>query len=271
MRNTETVRGSIYMSASEPEPFASPQQAMQAMMDRYTTGYSRQDSDVSEESRNSIRYRANPFIGQLGPSDVVLSLGAGKQLLERAYLGPFSERQYKKALRNYGNHQRPDQVQCKIVTIDFADLKREQLAAMRFPNVTHLRASGDSLPLGDNTVSVIISNMALEYMPENALAEAYRVLVSGGKLFANIWTGEEYLEEWDEFKIQLPLSKRIKKNLLQNLSFWYQFVRSGVNSYFGFDITQARKIFESHGFYVEKLKKSGDTHINWWEVDMIKS
>ncbi|MDO8619084.1 MAG: methyltransferase domain-containing protein [Candidatus Daviesbacteria bacterium] len=259
------IRVSFYMD--EPKPFQDPQQAM---IDRYTAGYNEQDSDISKESRSSLIARAITFIRGLEPKDVVLSLGAGKQLLESAYLKPISEGAYRRARYRNPDYQKPEQPKCQIITVDFADLKAEQLTATRFPNVRHLRASGDVLPLGNNTVSAITSNMALEYMPESALAEAYRVLVPGGRLFANVWTGEEYLQEWSKFEIPLKLSKRMRENRLQNLSFWYQFVRSGVNSYFGSDITQARKIFESYSFFVERLEKSGGPEdVNWWEADLI--
>ena len=70
------------------------------------------------------------------------------------------------------------------MTDKMLELARTNAAKIRAMNVEFRKGELESLPLPDNSVDVIISNCVVNLSPEkeNALAEAFRVLKSGGRL-----------------------------------------------------------------------------------------
>lgn len=147
----------------------------------YSLFYETNVSDTSPESRRSIIIRLNGAIPGMRRGGVILNLGSGRQPLEDEHIKEFGVPGIVYSETGAYVHA------YNFLTVDHAALDEDQLLAREAPHVSHIRASGDKLDMiADASIDIAISNLALDFMPREAVAELYRVLVPGGKVFLNL-------------------------------------------------------------------------------------
>jgi arsenite methyltransferase len=125
---------------------------------------------VPEASAASFAGVANPFsLGRLEDGERVLDLGCGAgtdTLVAAQMVGPTG----------------------RVVGIDMtAEMlakARASAEAMDAPNVEFVEGEAESLPFGDETFDVVISNGVIDLVPdkEAVFAEVFRVLAPGGRV-----------------------------------------------------------------------------------------
>ncbi len=81
---------------------------------------------------------------------------------------------------------------CHVVGVDFSPAMLA-LARKRARNVTFIEADAQDLPFDDAEFDIVVSNLGVCHVPDQprALAEARRVLRSGGKFAMTVWCGPE--------------------------------------------------------------------------------
>jgi SAM-dependent methyltransferase len=81
---------------------------------------------------------------------------------------------------------------CHVVGVDFSPAMLA-FARKRARKATFIEADAQNLPFGDGEFDVVVSNLGVYHIPDQprALAEARRVLRSGGKFAMTVWCGPE--------------------------------------------------------------------------------
>ena len=125
---------------------------------------------IPEETAASFAGVANPFsLGRLEPGECVLDVGCGAgmdTLVAAQMVGPTG----------------------RVVGIDMtAEMlakARASAEAMGAANVELVEGEAESLPFGDETFDVVISNGVIDLVPdkEAVFAEVFRVLIPGGRV-----------------------------------------------------------------------------------------
>lgn len=226
-------------------------------------------NDSPAASRRSILQRLAAYqkIYPLTDSSVVLDLGAGRQILEVEFEATNAD----------------IAPQFKIITLDIANITQDQLLIPRyFPDAQsryrHLQADGSNLLFADNTIDAALSNMALDFMPENARKELFRVLRNGAPVFLNLHhlsglsSNIDYLLK----KLQRRMIRKMQfggkpsKSQEQRLSVLKhdKFLRD--NNVLFSNPQDIRKAFEKYGFVVTSIEEAQNDIDKWWEVDMVK-
>lgn len=80
-----------------------------------------------------------------------------------------------------------------LYATDIASVALDQLSA-RIADVTTIMASADSLPFGDRTFDVVVSQFGIEYAGIDAFAEAARVVAGGGRLVVLAHVRDGYID-----------------------------------------------------------------------------
>lgn len=217
---------------------------IEAINSFYSKLYLRDKEDSPTQSRLSLARKSRSIISGLGSRDYVLDLGAGRQIFEREYEGYYP------------------QPACKIVTVDIAQIRRRQLLA-RFGDISHVRASGNQLPFNDGTFSLVVSNMALDFMPENTIDELHRVMRRGSVGLVNLH--HPYL-------IPKDLDTKLKRgNLTERQKRVYEFWKYlRENNVLYSDEFEILNKFFLHGFDVKGIDRVVKRNDTWWEVEVIK-
>lgn len=106
-------------------------------------------------------------------------------------------------------------------SVDFSDVG--SLAISDGADTKHIRGDGSYLPFPDESIDIVVSNMAMDLMPRRAFEAAMRVLVSGGVFVAN-FHHPRLCENIDASK--RDVARRIRTNQ-QKL----RFAKNGTKSY----------------------------------------
>jgi len=106
------------------------------------------------------------------PNNRILSIGSGRQALEKQLL----------VLRDPKSMELLKDTE--ITTIDIANISKGKLLGLKY-GINHTQANTLNLPFKDNTFGLIISNLAIDFAPKEALREAFRVLSPKGKVLFN--------------------------------------------------------------------------------------
>lgn len=227
-------------------------------------------SDSPSESRKSIIRRLKQFqsiAGILTSNSVILDLGAGRQILETE-------------LEATNDNTLP---QCKIITLDIADIAHDQLLIpLFFPKAqeryTHLQASGSNLPFPDESIDLAISNMAVDFMPEKTKSELFRILKHGALALLNLHHPSRFTPDLESQlkKIQHQMSRKIEsggtptkaKERTLSVLRHDKFLRN--NNVLFSNPDYIKTTFEKYGFTVTSIKEGQQDINKWWEVNMIK-
>jgi ubiquinone/menaquinone biosynthesis C-methylase UbiE len=146
------------------------------LVDHYTRLYGalREKSDSPDKSRTNLVRKLVKVITINEANETVsriLNVGSGPQLLERQLISTLKQRGLKKAVQ--------------IATLDLANLKPSQLLLRRNSTVAHTRADASKLPYQPNSFDMVVSNLAIDFAPFEAIYEAFRVLDVSGLAFFN--------------------------------------------------------------------------------------
>ena len=221
----------------------------------YSDFYTRNKEDSPDFSRTSLLRRARRYTNDLGSQDYVLDLGAGRQILERMYVQAYGRPRF------------------GIVTVDIADIGEKILLTARYPiNIRHVRANGAQLPFPHNSFPLVLSNMALDFMPRNAISEMYRVTRPSGHALVNLHHPSLIPANLDEL---LEKSGTVGWNHRRNvgrihpevLAFW-KYLRD--NRILFENPYEIRTAFSEHGFIVQDVRETSKREDTWWEVDLLK-
>jgi len=209
----------------------------------YTRYYVSEKQDSPNKSRVSLRGRLQRASSSHPSGALVLDMGAGRQVLEKEYAQA---------------HGRCD---LAFISVDIASISRRHLLAST--TASHVRASGAHLPFDDGVFDIAVSGMALDFMPPEAITEAYRVLVNRGGLLLNLHHPSLISEKLDDIAKRKSLSQRTKDILA-----FFKYLRD--HSILLENITEIQQVFGGHGFEVERVAEASDSVDRWWEVDMRK-
>lgn len=242
--------------------------ALQAIADAYSDYYVNLESHSSWASQASLKNRAAPAIKSIGSTDILLDIGSGRQELE------------KKCIQAYGKPKG------RFITLDIARIPKNKLLLRGNPRVEHIRANGNILPFRDGSISVVVSNEALDFMKTDSLHEIFRITKPGGRIFANLcfsymapptYTYPEMMAEstWNRLKIREAQGECIGYKELypdpikEAPNFWQDYLQH--ESLLITDPAEIAPMFSSAGFSIERAeraKRQGDNA--WWEVDAYK-
>ncbi len=99
----------------------------------------------------------------------ILDIGSGPQPLEQYFTTMYKDEMYFKKL--------------KMFSMDIAKINLNNLLSPE--NTQHIQADAKALPFVDKSMDIIVSNMAIDFLPEEALIEVNRVLKKDGSVFFN--------------------------------------------------------------------------------------
>lgn len=212
----------------------------------YSKFYGKHKSDSPDTSRASLLRRAHPYMSELTAGKFVLEVGSGRQIVTRQYL-----------------RDRFTRFTFTMVTLDIAELRRKQLLAKDSANVTHVRADGTHLPFQTDSFSLVMSNMALDFMGEEAIAELFRVLKPQGRAEVNLHHPSLIPDNLDK----LLTSRKASKTERAVLEHW-DYLRTNHILTSEPDILLAK--FTRHGFSITRLEEAKDSTDTWWELSIRK-
>lgn len=224
----------------------------------YSEYYQECKEDSPDRARRSLIRRLNSHLSSLPKNPLVLDIGSGRQILEYEY-----KRQFGKPFP------------CKIITLDIANLSQKQLLT----DYPHIQADCSHLPLADNSVEMVISNMALDFMPPEAIQEVNRILVPDGHALFN-FHHPNLIPEDLETRIEKILRKIRKKtnrngtprkSWLRELDVLEHHKNLRENHVLYTSVNQIKEMFARHGFKTLRACEESDLNEKWWEADMIKT
>lgn len=219
----------------------------QLVTDVYSRYWRQEKVHGPDEARTSLTRRLKPELLKLGPKDLVLDLGAGRQAMERQIM-----RNWRKFL------------QCGFVTFDIAQLKKSQL--LDRDNVSAVRGSGALLPFKDGSFSVAFSSMGLELMPTEAIPEVSRVLKPGGKAHLNVL--HPSVSSWKRDDLLKP-NQRTRKNDQSYADFWSHYARE--DNVFGKGEQAIEGVMEEFGFALDRIETVRSYNTSWIEIDATRN
>ena len=192
--------------------------------------------DSPERSRVSMNKRILELVAEGIPEKRILSIGAGRQMLER------------QLFKFAGNKQLLLQG-LQVVTMDIARIGGGNLLAKKY-GVEHTRADALALPYPDNQFGLVVSNHAIDFLPEEAYGEVGRVLAPGGKAIF-----------YCHHPSMLETIDGAKNN---NVKVWWQYLKD--NRVLMENEGQIRDRLAKYGLEVEEVKLNTDGTDKWWEV-----
>lgn len=220
---------------------------------QYTDYYRVLREDSTPVSRKSLSIRLRNYLGVSHLKDgFLLDLGSGRQILEKEYRGISKI-----------------PIPLKVVTLDIADIDKRKLLAPYRMQASHIQGNGVALPFDDKKFSVIVSNMALDFMLPQARDEVRRTLAENGRIFLNLHHPSLY-DLIDIYGSREGLNKSAE----DTLEFW-RFLRKKDVLYRSYN--QISESFSTLGFEIihfklgTELRDNGNLpkYVNkWWEVDL---
>lgn len=219
----------------------------------YSAFYVNDNEDSPDRSRIYLLRRIKNCVGDFGKNDWVLDIGAGKQVLEKEYI----------TLR----HGSPPPF--NLITLDVAELRKYQLLATNY-KIPHIKANGTELPFHDESFSLIVSSMALDFMPRDAITEVYRTLKPGRYALVTLHHRSLIPDDLDELIRNEGILGRRRNYFRRDLrvyNFW-RYLRD--NNILFKDADQIKDVFGEAGFRVERVEEVKFHSDIWWEVGLFK-
>lgn len=218
-------------------------ETVKLVRDHYTSVYGTEKEDSPDSSRTTLRRHLRSISENLSSSDYVLDLGAGRQIFEKNYTQAYGEPNF------------------NFVTLDVAHITYGKLLS-RSKN-QHVRASGDHLPFADESIAVVVSSMALDFMPKEVVNELFRVMEPNARALITLHHRDLVDSKLDSFKRRgrLGVGKARVKNFFEYLK---------QNDVLFGSSEQIDTLFEESGFIVSNVQLASDLHDKWWNVDLQK-
>lgn len=243
-----------------PPPNQSP---LGEARESYSIYYESNRDDSPPESRYSLASRLEPIFSQLPDSSFVLDIGAGRGIFEAEHADRLTK----------GGR-------IKIITADIADLSPEQLLYAKNTDLAHIQGSGTKLPFKDNTFSSGFSNLAIDFMPKEALEEFHRVLKPGSQASINLHHPDTITPPGLHERL-FAVQKRInqarrygkspkQEDLLSYVALRFKLYLKDHNILYA-SKDEISSSFGEAGFIIEDIKLGKSTHDKWWEVDLTNS
>lgn len=218
--------------------------------------------DSPSGSRLSLIRRASSNFANLKHGEWVLDLGSGRQILEYEYAD---------CINSLG---------VNWIALDIAEFDKSKL--LTSPNIDaqrHLRASGSNLPFATEGLSGMVSNMALDFMPREAIQDLFRSLKYGSHLLLNLHHPSLIPSDLDHqisknnrairHKIDARPSTKEKLQLERAALAHKRYLRD--NRVLFSSTTEINDTFSSYGFYINRVGLGGSpTGERWWEADLQK-
>lgn len=194
--------------------------------------------DSPEMSRINMVKRIGLVMSQGIVPNTILNIGAGRQSLEKQVHTTY--------------HNQPWYDDTFIATIDIADIQRNKLLAKKITNVAHTRASGLNLPFVENLFGLVVSNLAIDFLPHDAFEEAARVLAPDGQAI---------------FQFHHPSLTEVSSDHQQVGSFWEYLNK---NKILFQNEDQIKTELSLRGFIVNQVGLDTDGRDKWWVVNATK-
>lgn len=232
----------------------------------YDLLYQNDFEDSPEQSRVSIATRTYQALQLLPKDALALDVGSGIQVTQNLYKKMFGM---------------PAQ---RLITMDFAEGEGENPEAsfkkrLLAPEFEHVIANGKYMPFSDEAFSLLVSNMALDFMPVETLSEIHRILKPDAKVILNMHhpnlIPEDLNKQISKFERKMEHRRGSKRPLRRA-----QIMRRAVLNQMkalrdeGILYDSAEKItgtFEPLGFSIDRLEEVSDGKEIWWEVEMTKT
>ncbi|MFH1833206.1 MAG: methyltransferase domain-containing protein [Candidatus Levyibacteriota bacterium] len=217
----------------------------------YTGKYnSAEKSDSPELARINLIKMAFPYLLSFRQSDRVLDIGAGKQILERQ-------------LRNYFKNKAGRPLQIPIVTLDVANIKYRKLLEKKQKNIHHVLARSEKLPIPDESIALVISSMALDLMPDEAIAEVFRVLKPCSHALITLHHPALIPNDLEE----LLKKQNVRASERRVYEIWDYLIK---NQKLSSDMNTIANRLNKYGFNIATINEARDEKDTWWEIDLIK-
>lgn len=139
--------------------------------------------DSPETSRVQMIRRIVDVLLNDMPNNRVLNVGSGPQMLERQLMRGFGV-SGKLIRERTGLTTREFLEKFQYTTMDIATLPYNRLLARQYERVSHVQADALSLPFANNAFGLVVSNVAIDFIPrddyDQPYRETYRVTAPGG-------------------------------------------------------------------------------------------
>src|SRR5258708_1113436 len=216
--------------------------ALDILPKHYTGLYKTETSDSPDKSRTSlIRWIQEEATKGLS-KDVILNIGSGPQPLEAQMLR--SEHKDNSLFKKI-----------KIFTLDIANIRSSNLLVQRRnrlktrTDILHVQGSAFELPYRDNSIGMVVSNHAIDFLPDEVFKEAYRVLAPNGLALFNFHHPSMIPEDLEKF------------NLHENVREFWKFLKDN-NRLFDSE-GRIKKTMEGYGFQVNSINLNDDLIDKW--------
>lgn len=211
--------------------------------DQYADG--RITSYCPEGSNSSLLRKGQQMMETLPDGSHILDLGSGN-----FYFARLLQAHYKL------HHAPPPHV--RIISVDYARLVKPPHL-----KTSAVRADGAKLPFKDSVFEAVVSNLAMDYMGENAIADLLRVLKPGAKAFINLM---------QEGMLPSTLSRINLSELTIRQRDTYDACKYLADNRLLYNTAYPlQQKYESHGFKVHSLAMGdSQTKDKWWELEVQK-
>jgi SAM-dependent methyltransferase len=212
-------------------------------------------SGCPPDSNPHLVARARGKIPFLAPADVILDIGSGRQ-------------HFVSLLNGSPSFPAPPN---RFITLDITPIDAVNLT--KRPNVSHTRADATKLPFGDNTIGLIASNMAADYVQdrESFDKELFRVLKLDHSAILTLMRPSMFSENPEHFIDKLESVRDIHDYLLTRFLIDNRVLTNSE--------TEIRQRFMKQGFEVVDVVQRVQGGVDpirhpmapsWWEVELKK-
>ena len=147
-----------------------PHDARELAKKFYSALYLRQSQQSPDKSRDEIRgaIMLQLRAGHVNPMRI-WDIGSGAQWLERELMARGTDEDGRKLLQDVD-----------FITTDIADIQKGALMGSRHRNIRHIQADVAEPRFPENSFGMVVSNLALDIAPREALKNVAAALVPGG-------------------------------------------------------------------------------------------
>jgi SAM-dependent methyltransferase len=217
---------------------------------RYTKAYThdRFSHDSPDQTRKDMCRDIIKFIEASPSSITIANIGSGPQSLENQLL---SYRSYKTIIKKFEETQ--------FYTLDISTIMRKE------HNVQHIQADALYLPFKSNYMDLVVSNMAIDFIPRinrnRPYEEVYRILKPHGCAFFTFHHPRLYKNTLSDGIVTGVTDETTKKH-------WQWLYDTKILFHNPEDIRTCLE--QEVGFTILDLQKKSDKKDTWWSVKVQK-